>query len=117
MFVQTLLYVAALSCVCSVWVCVHADVDLQVCHSVAALKAVHPVKLVLFVREAAEPHGGLRRAAALAGVGDGVADAAVGKPSGITAVVPQQFPGSVHLAHLGDLSTIFLAGPDCLIVG
>lgn len=91
--------------------------DSQVCHSVAALEAVHPVKLVLFVREAAEPNGGLRGAAALAGLGDGVADAAVGKPTGVAAVVSLQFPGGVHLAHLGDLSTVFLAGPDCLIVG
>lgn len=82
-----------------------------------ALKAVHPVKLVLFVREAAEPHGGLCRAAALARLGDGIPDAAVGQPASVAAVVSQQLPGSVHLAHLGDLSAVLLAGPDRLIVG
>lgn len=82
-----------------------------------ALEAVDSVKLVFFVREAAEPDGGLCRAAALARLSDGVADAAVGQPAGVTAVVPQQFPGSVHLPHLGDLGAVFLAGPDCLVVG
>lgn len=87
------------------------------CQSVVALKAVHPVQLVLFVREASEPHGGLRGAAALAGLGDGIPHASVGQPAGVAAVVPQQLPGGVHLPHLGDLSAVLLAGPDCFIVG
>lgn len=82
-----------------------------------ALKAVDSVKLVFFVWEAAEPHGGLGRAAALARLSDRVADAAVGQPSSVAAVVSQQFPGSVHLAHLGNLSAVFLTGPDCLVIG
>ena len=105
----------------SVCVCVHADVCLQVvcvcvCSSVVALEAVHSVQLVLFVGEAVEPHSGLRGAAAPAGVGDGIADAAVGQPAGVAAVVAQQLPGGVHLADLGDLSTVFLTRPDRLVV-
>lgn len=82
-----------------------------------ALKAIDSVKLVFFVWEAAEPHGSLSGAAALARLGDGVPHAAVGQPAGVAAVISQQFPGSVHLAHLGNLSAVFLAGPDCLVVG
>lgn len=82
-----------------------------------ALEAVDSVELVFFVREAAEPDGGLRGAAALARLRDGVAHAAVGQPARVAAVVPQQPPGGVHLPHLGDLSAILLAGPHGLVVG
>lgn len=88
-----------------------------VCGSVVALEAVHSVQLVLFVGEAAEPHGGLGGTAAPAGAGDGVADAAVSQPAGVAAVVAQQLPGGVHLADFGDLSAVFLTRRDRFIVG
>lgn len=82
-----------------------------------ALEAVNSVQLVLFVGEAAEPHGGFCWTAAPARVGDGVTDAAVSQPASIAAVIAQQLPGGVHLAHFGDLSTVLLTSPDCFIVG
>lgn len=85
--------------------------------SVVALEAVHSVQLVLFVRVAAEPHCSLRGAAAPAGAGDRITDAAVSQPPGVAAVVAQQLPGGVHLADLGDLGTVLLTRPDCLVIG
>lgn len=96
--------------------CVAGCLFVFFCGSVLALEAVHAVQLVLFVGEAVEPHGRLRGTAAPAGFGDGVADAAVGQPAGVAAVVAQQLPGGVHLADLGDLSAVLLAGVDGLIV-
>lgn len=88
-----------------------------VCGSVVAFEAVDSVQLVLFVGEAMEPHGGFCGAAAPTGAGDGIADTAVCQPAGVAAVVAQQFPSCKHLADLGDLSAILLAGPDPLVVG
>ncbi len=96
-------------CVCRLSVCV--------CSSVVALEAVHSVELVLFVGEADKPHGSLCGTAAPAGVGDGITDASVSQPAGVTAVVTQQLPGGVHLADLGNLSTILLTRTDRLVIG
>ena len=85
--------------------------------SVLALEAVDPVQLVLLVGVAVEPHGCFGWTAAPAGAGDRVTDAAVGQPAGVAAVEAQQFPGGVHLAHLGDLRAVFLASLHCFVVG
>lgn len=87
------------------------------CGSVVALETIHSIQLMLLVREATEPNSSFSGTAAPARVGDGVTDTAILQPACITAVIAQQLPGSIHLANLGNLSTIFLACPDCLIIG
>lgn len=87
------------------------------CGSVVALETIHSIQLMLLVREATEPNSSFSGTAAPAWVGDGVTDTAILQPACITAVIAQQLPGSIHLANLGNLSTIFLACPDCLIIG
>lgn len=89
----------------------------RVCSSVVALEAVHSVQLVLFVGEAVEPHGGFCGTTASTGTGDGIADAAISQPAGVAAIIAQQLPSGKHLADLGNLSTVFLTSPDCLVVG
>lgn len=98
--------------VCVYWMCLQG-----VCSSVVALEAVHSVQLVLFIWEAVKPHGSFCGTAASTGTGDGIADASVGQPASVAAVIAQQLPCSKHLADLGDLSTIFLTSPDGLVVG
>ena len=107
------LYECACVCVC---VCVTMSMYACAC-SVLALEAVHSVQLVFLVREAGEPHGRFGWTAALAGAGDRVTDAAVGQPAGVAAVVAQQLPGGVHLAHLGDLGPVLKTRPHCLVIG
>lgn len=57
--------------------------------SVVALEAVDSVQLVFLVGVTVEPHGSFRWAAAPTGAGDGVTDAPVSQPAGVTAVVAQ----------------------------
>ncbi|KAG7218111.1 hypothetical protein INR49_020620 [Caranx melampygus] len=66
---------------------------------------------------AAEPYCSLCGAAAPAGTGDWITDAAISQPASIAAVVAQQLPGGIHLPDLGDLGTVLLTRPDCLIIG
>lgn len=77
--------------------------------SLLALEAVDTKELLLLVRESHKAHGRLCWAAVAAGIGDGVADAAVSQPARVAAVITVQLPGSVHLGHIGNLSPIILA--------
>lgn len=72
---------------------------------------------MLFVWEAREAHGSLGRTAAPSRPGDGVADAAIGQPARIAAVVSQKFPGGEYLAHFRDLSTIIETSLHRFVVG
>lgn len=72
--------------------------------------AVHTVQLLFLVGESDHAYRGLRRAAVLPGVGDGVAHATVSQPAGIAAVVSLQLPCGIHVAHFGDLGTVVPAG-------
>jgi len=72
---------------------------------------------VLFIREAYKANRCLVRTAAFPRPGDGVADTAVSQPAGITAVIPQELPGSEYLANFRDLSAILQACLNGLIVG
>lgn len=72
---------------------------------------------MLFIRKAYKADGSLVGAAALSGSGDGVADAAVCQPAGVTAVITKELPGSEYLPNLGNLSAILQAGLHSFIIG
>lgn len=75
--------------------------------TITRLVAVDPV-LVLRGWEAKAVHPGLRGAAVSSGAADGVPNASVGQPAGVTMVQPRQFPGGVELSHFGDLRPVLL---------
>lgn len=81
------------------------------------LVAVHSVQLLLFVREAHEPHSSFCGTAASSWIRDGITDTGIRQPAGIAAVVLIQLPGSKHLANLSNLSTILLTSPHGFIIG
>lgn len=74
--------------------------------SLLGLEAVDAVRLLHLVWESNEAHCSFCGAAVLAGPGDGVADASVSQPASIAAIVALDLPGSIHVAHLGDLCII-----------
>lgn len=74
--------------------------------SLLSLVAVDAVRLLIFVWESKIAHCSFCGAAVLAGPGDGVADTSVSQPASIAAIVALQLPGSIYVAHLGNLCTI-----------
>ena len=85
--------------------------------SLLGLVAVDPVRLLALVWEPNEPHRSLVGAAVLAWPGDGVADASVGQPASITAVVALELPGGVNVPDLGDLCAVIHTRLHGLIEG
>ena len=56
--------------------------------------------------KAANPR--LRGTTVLPWPGDGVANASVSQPAGVTVIQPRELPGSVELSDLGDLCSVCL---------
>jgi len=85
--------------------------------SLVSLVAVDPVELLRLLWESNKAHRSFCGTAILAGPGDGIANTAVGQPSGIAAIIAFELPRRVHVAHLGDLRTIIYACLHSLIIG
>lgn len=78
---------------------------------------VNTIKLLLFVRKTNRANRSLSGTAILPGPWDGVTNATISQPTSITAVISQQLPGSVDMAHLCDLGSIVLACSHSPIIG
>lgn len=76
------------------------------CPWLLGLVAVDPVRLLVLIWECDEAHCSFSGAAVLARSGDGVADATVSQPASVAAIKAVELPGSVYMAHLGNLCII-----------
>lgn len=70
------------------------------------LEAVNAIRLLHLVWESNKPHCSFCGATVLTGPGDGVADTSISQPASITAIIALMLPGSINVAHLGDLCTV-----------
>lgn len=78
----------------------------------SASVAIDAKELVFLVGEAQVADARLAAPAAASGVDDGVADAAVAHPAGLTLVQELDLPGSVELADFGHGASVLLARLD-----
>ena len=76
---------------------------------IAQLVAVNAV-LVLWRGKAKAAYPRLSRTAVSAWPGDGIPNASISQPAGVTAVQPSELPGGVQLPNFGDLCSVPLTG-------